>query len=67
MQQRQLKKLLVQPKKKKIKKLQAGCYEINKGSKKILLKNKFKLEGILKKQIVFKNKRYDNLLFGLVL
>ena len=47
--------------------VQAGCYEVNKSSKRIFLKNKFKLEGIFKKQIVFKNKRYDGFLFGLVL
>ena len=62
-----IKKIISIAKKKNIKKLQAGCYEINKESIKILLKNKFKLEGILKKQIVFKNKRYDSFLFGLVL
>ena len=62
-----IKKVINIAKKKNIKKLQASCYEINKGSKKILLKNKFKLEGILKKQIFFKNKRYDSFLFGLIL
>jgi len=54
-------------KKKGLKKLQAGSYEMNYASNKVLEKNKFKLEGILKSQILFNNKRYKSYLYGLVL
>ena len=54
-------------KKKGLKKLQAGLYEINYASKKALEKNKFKLEGILKSQILFNNKRYKSYWYGLIL
>ena len=45
-------------KKKGIKKLRAGLYEMNIGSKKVLVKNGFKLEGKLRSDIVFKKKRF---------
>ena len=54
-------------KEKVLKKLQAGLYEINYASKKALEKNKFKLEGILKSQILFNNKRYKSYWYGLIL
>ena len=41
----------------KLKKIIAGTYSVAIGSQKTLLKNGFKLEGILKKQILFKNKK----------
>ena len=50
-----------------IKKLKAGCYKKNIGSKKVLEKNKFKLEGKLKSEYVFMNKRIDQYLFGRIL
>lgn len=56
--------ILIAKKKFKIKKLLAGCYEINKASKAILLKNKFILEGKLKSQIIYNKKRYNYLIFG---
>ena len=54
-------------KKKGVKKLQAYFYEMNYGSKKVLIKNNFKCEGILKSRIIFKKKRYKSYLYGLVL
>ena len=54
-------------KKLKIRKLQAECYKKNIGSIKVLLKNKFKLEGVLKKQIILNKKRSDRLIFGVLL
>lgn len=54
-------------KKFKLKKIIANVYADNLSSKKVLIKNSFKLEGILKKQFIYKNKRVDNLIFGKVL
>lgn len=54
-------------KKKKVKKIKAGCYAINKGSIKVLKKNGFKLEGKLKSEIKFNNKRCDGYIFGKIL
>ena len=50
-----------------IKKINASLYEINISSKKVLEKNNFKLEGKLRSQIVYKNKRYNMYCFGRVL
>lgn len=50
-----------------IKKLKAGCYEKNIGSKKVLEKNKFKLEGKLESEFIYKKKRVAQFLFGKVL
>ena len=49
----------------KIKKLIAGCYSINHASKKVLLKNGFKLEGIITKKLTYKTKRIDHCIYGL--
>lgn len=46
-------------KKKKIKKIKAGCFSINLPSIQVLKKNGFKLEARLKKELVFNKKRYD--------
>lgn len=46
-------------KKHKIKKIYCNVSEFNISSQKILLKNKFKLEGIFRKHLIFKNKRCD--------
>ena len=51
----------------RIKKLKAGFYEMNTGSKKVLIKNGFKIEGKFKSEIIFKKKRYTSYLFGKVL
>ena len=50
-----------------IKKLKAGCYEKNIGSRRVLEKSKFKLEGKLKSEYVFMNKRMSQYLFGRIL
>jgi ribosomal-protein-alanine N-acetyltransferase len=49
----------------KLKKICAGVSELNKASAKILLKNGFKLEGVFRKHIVFNNKRYNLLQYGI--
>ena len=54
-------------KKFKLKKLQAGHWEKNIASKKVLLKNKFKLEGVLKSQIQTKKGRINRYLYGLII
>jgi len=54
-------------KKFKLKKIIANVYADNLSSKQVLIKNSFKLEGMLKKQFIYKNKRVDNLIFGKVL
>lgn len=54
-------------KKKKIKKLKASAYEMNIGSKKVLIKNGFKVEGRLKSAVIFKKKRYASYIFGKVI
>jgi len=59
-----IKQILAYSKKIGLRKIIAGCYSINKGSIKVLRKNGFKREGVLKKQILFKKKRYDQYLFG---
>ena len=46
-------------KKKGLKKIKASAIVINEGSKKILIKNNFKLVGIFKSELIYKNKRYD--------
>lgn len=51
-----------------LKKLQAGHHKNNLGSSKVLLRNKFKLEGVFKSQIkIGKNKRTDRYVYGLIL
>ena len=51
----------------KLKKLVAGFYEMNIASKKALVKNNFKLEGVLKAQIIYNNERCNYNLYGLKL
>lgn len=62
-----IKKIIKIAKKKGVKKLAAGHYEMNIGSGKVLKKNGFKLEGVFKSEIVFKNKRYSTFRYGLIL
>ena len=60
-----IKKVLILAKKKyKLKKILASIYSNNIASQRVLEKNKFKLEGIIKKKIIFRNKRLDQLIFG---
>ena len=53
--------------KKKLKKLKAGFYEKNFGSKKVLEKNNFKLEGKMKSEMVYNGRRYNLYLYGKIL
>jgi RimJ/RimL family protein N-acetyltransferase len=62
-----IKELTKKAKKKGLKKLKAGLYEVNIGSKKALVKNGYKLEGKLKSEIYFQGKRIDLCLFGKIL
>lgn len=50
-----------------LKKLKAGFHEKNIGSKKVLEKNNFKLEGKMISEIFYKGKRYDSYWFGKIL
>ncbi len=60
-----IKKILVIAKKKyKLKKIYAGFYSNNIGSKKVLKKNGFKKEAHFKNQLVYKNKRIDHIYYG---
>jgi|TARA_B100000929_G_scaffold278721_1_gene255172 RimJ/RimL family protein N-acetyltransferase len=51
----------------KLKKLEAGCNELNVASEKVLKKNNFKKEGILRSHLSFNSKRYNSHLYGLIL
>lgn len=62
-----IKEIINIAKKKGVKKLKAGLYEMNLGSKKVLLKNGFKIEGIFKSEIIYKKKRFDSYWFGKIL
>ena len=59
--------LLITKKKFRLKKITAGVYSNNISSKKVLLKNKFKLEGILINQYKFKKIRVNKLIYGKIL
>ena len=62
-----IKEIIKIAKKMGLKKLKAGLYEMNIGSKKVLEKNNFKLEGKFKSEIVYKGKRYNLYCFGKIL
>ena len=62
-----IKEIIKTAKKKGLKKLKAGLYEMNIGSKKVLEKNGFKIEGKFKSELIFKNKRVDHYFFGKIL
>ena len=51
----------------KLKKLCASCASKNIGSKKVLIKNNFKIEGRRKKHVLYNGKWQDTLEFGLIL
>ena len=60
-----IKQILILAKKKhKLIKIVATLYSNNLASRKVLEKNKFKLEGIIKKKFFFNKKRLDQLVFG---
>ena len=62
-----IKEIIKIAKKKGIKKLKAGLYEMNIGSKKVLIKNGFKIEGKFKSEIIYKGKRFNVYWFGKIL
>ena len=62
-----IKEIIKIAKKKGLKKLKAALYEMNIGSKKVLEKNGFKIEGRFKSELIFKNKRVDHYFFGKIL
>lgn len=62
-----IKEIIKIARRKKLKKLKAFVYEMNIGSKKVLKKNGFIKEGILKSEIIYKNKRYNFYIFGKIL
>jgi len=62
-----IKEIIKIAKKMGLKKLKASIYEMNVNSKKVLEKNNFKLEGILKSEIAYKGKRYKVYSFGKIL
>ena len=62
-----IKEIIKIARKKKLRKLKAGFHEKNSGSKKVLEKNGFIKEGVLKSEIIHKNKRYNSYIFGKIL
>ena len=62
-----IKEIIKIAKKMGLKKLKAGLHEMNIGSKKVLEKNNFKLEGKMKSEIIYKGKRYNSYWFGKIL
>tara|TARA_B100000886_G_C20347848_1_gene459504 strand:- start:74 stop:595 length:522 start_codon:yes stop_codon:yes gene_type:complete len=54
-------------KKKGIKKLKAGFVEMNKGSKKVLTRNGFKIEGKFKSEVIYKGRRVNTFWLGKIL
>ena len=62
-----IKEIIKIARKKKLKKLKAGSYEMNYGSKRVLEKNGFVKEGVFKSEIVYKKKRYSEYMYGKIL
>ena len=62
-----IKEIITIAKKKRIKKLKAGFVAINPASKRVLEKNGFKKEGVLKLEEEHNKKRYDAYIYGKVL
>ena len=54
-----IKEIIKIAKKMGLKKIKASLIAINKGSKKVLEKNNFKLAGIFKSELIYKNRRYN--------
>ena len=59
-----IKEIIKIAKQKGIKKLKAGFVEMNVGSKKVLKKNGFKVEGRLKSEYLYKGRRFNTFLMG---
>lgn len=49
-----------------LEKICAGTYELNVGSSRVLEKNNFQREGILRNQVIHNKKRYDVFKYGLL-
>lgn len=62
-----VKKIELFAKKKNIKKLNAELYSCNKASEKVLKKCGFRIEGIIKSAVIFKNKRYSKYIYGKII
>ena len=62
-----IKKIINIARKKKLKKLKAGFYEMNKYSKKVLEKNGFLLEGEFKSEVIYNKKRCSVYWYGKIL
>lgn len=53
-------------KKLSLEKITAGCYSNNLGSKKVLLKCGFTIEGKRRRHVIYEKKRIDTLIFGIL-
>jgi len=62
-----IKQIIKIAKKKGVKKIKAGLYEMNKGSEKVLVKNGFKVEGKIVSELVYEKKRCSRYIYGKVL
>ena len=62
-----IKEIIKVAKKMGLKKVKACFLEMNIGSKKVLEKNNFKLEGKMKSEIIYEGKRYSEYWFGKIL
>tara|TARA_B100000795_G_C22717446_1_gene406054 strand:- start:388 stop:906 length:519 start_codon:yes stop_codon:yes gene_type:complete len=62
-----IKEIIKIAKKMGLKKIKAGLSENNIGSKNVLIKNNFKLEGKLQSELIYNGKRINHSLFGKVL
>ena len=62
-----IKEIIKIAKKMGLKKIKAGLSNNNIGSKKVLIKNNFKLEGKLQSELIYNGKRINHNLFGKVL
>lgn len=62
-----IKEIIKIAKKMGLKKIKAGLYDMNIGSKKVLERNNFKLEGEMKSEIIYKGKRYNSYWFGKII
>lgn len=58
---------IISKKKFGLKKLQAGFIKVNQASKKVLINNNFKFEGLFKSQRILENKRYDSCWYGKII
>ena len=62
-----IRQILILAKKHKLKKIIASLYSNNYNSRRVHEKNKFKLEGVIKKKFLFEKKRFDQLIFGKII